>query len=111
MRTSRRPLRRRFARELWRGMEIVWPVLSALLLVMGLLGLLVAKLEGWPLLDGVYFSFVTGLTIGYGDLVPKQPWSRVLAVTIGLSGIVLTGLFVAVGVQALRVALDSEEVS
>lgn len=102
-----RSLRRRFTRELWRGMRIVWPVLSGLLLAMALLGLAVAALEGWPAADGLYFSFVTGLTIGYGDLVPKLPFTRVLAVAIGLAGIVVTGLFVAVCVQALRVALDS----
>jgi len=102
-----KPLRRHFFRELWRGMGLVWPVLSALLLFMAVLGLAVAGLERWPLTDGLYFSFVTGLTVGYGDLVPKSPFARVLAVFIGLAGIALTGLFVAVCVQALRVALDS----
>ena len=102
-----KPLRRRFFLELWRGMGLVWPVLSALLVFMALLGPAVAALEGWPVADGLYFSFVTGLTVGYGDLVPKTMPGRTLAVFIGLSGIALTGLFVAVCVQALRVALDS----
>ena len=101
-------IRRRFIRELWRGLSIVWPVLSALLLFIALLGLVVAAQEGWPLLDGLYFSFVTGLTIGYGDLVPKIPFSRVIAAVIGLTGIVLTGFVVAVAVEALRAALDNE---
>ena len=104
-------LRRRFVRELWRGMSIVWPILSGLLVLMAALGILVSKLEGWRLSDGLYFSFVTGFTIGYGDLVPKLGSTRLLAVTIGLAGIVLTGLVVAVAVQALREALDSKEVS
>ena len=105
MKTSR-ILRRRFMRELWRGLGIVWPVLSGLLGLMAMLGLAVAGLEGWPLGDGLYFSFVTGLTIGYGDLVPKAGLSRVLAVSIGLCGIVLTGFVVAIAVEALRAALD-----
>jgi hypothetical protein len=100
-------LRRFFIRELGRGLGIVWPILSALLVITALLGALVAKVEGWPLSDGLYFSFVTGLTIGYGDLVPKVAFGRVLAILIGLCGIFLTGLVVAVGVQALRIALDS----
>jgi hypothetical protein len=50
---------------------------------------------------------VSGLTIGYGDLVPKSPLARVLSVSLGLSGILLAGLIVAVGVHALHKALDS----
>ena len=103
-----RVIRRRFIRELWRGLSIVWPVVSGLLLFIALLGLGVAIQEGWPLVDGLYFSFVTGLTIGYGDLVPKMPSSRVIAAVIGLTGIVLTGFVVAVAVEALRAALAAE---
>ena len=103
------PLRRRFFRELWRGMGLVWPVLSALLLFMAMVGLAVAGLERWPLTDGLYFSFVTGLTVGYGDLVPKSGLARVLAMSLGVGGIVLTGLVVAVAVEALRAALNSED--
>jgi uncharacterized membrane protein YuzA (DUF378 family) len=40
-------------------------------------------------------------------LVPKAAFSRLFAILIGLCGIFLTGLVVAVGVQALRIALDS----
>lgn len=99
-------LRRRFVSGLQRGLGIIWPILSALLALMAVLGVGVALLEGWPLTDGLYFAFVSGLTIGYGDLVPKGPVSRALAVSIGLTGILLAGLVAAVGVQALNAALD-----
>ena len=49
-------------------------------------------LEDWSLGDGVYFSFVTGLTIGYGDLVPRRALSRFLAILIGILGTLLTAL-------------------
>ena len=52
----------------------------------------------------MYFSFVTGLTIGYGDLTPKHVVSRFLAVVIGLAGIGLTGLIAAISVRALDIA-------
>ncbi|MGZ9006025.1 MAG: ion channel, partial [Burkholderiales bacterium] len=81
------PLTRRFVSLFWTGLGVVWPVLSGLLGLMMLLGMAVALVEAWPLGDGLYFAFVSGLTIGYGDLVPKAPLARVLAVTIGLSGI------------------------
>jgi hypothetical protein len=101
------PLRHRFLAELWSGLGVVWPILSGLLGLMAALGVVVALLEGWPLTDGVYFAFVSGLTIGYGDLVPKAPLARVLAISIGATGILLAGLVAAVGVQALNAALSS----
>lgn len=99
-------LRRSFVREFWRGLAIVWPIVSLLLVFMALLGWVVGVREGWPLGDGLYFSLVTGLTIGYGDLVPKDGLARSLAVLIGMAGIVMTGLIVAVGVHALRKVLE-----
>jgi hypothetical protein len=104
-----RIIRRRFFHELWLGLVIVWPALSGLLVLMALVGLLVARVEGWPLGDGLYFAFVTGLTVGYGDLVPKSGLARALAMSIGVCGIVLTGLVVAVAVEALRAALNNED--
>lgn len=99
-------IRRRFLREFWFGIKIVWPILSGLLGVMAALGITVALLEGWPLTDGLYFAFVSGLTIGYGDLAAKGGLARTLAVSIGLTGILLSGLVAAVGVQALQATLQ-----
>jgi Ion channel len=64
-------------------------------------GLLIGYIEKWRVGDALYFTFVTGLTIGYGDFTPKHMISRLLAVCIGFIGIVLTGLVAAVIVQAL----------
>ena len=69
---------------------------------------LVARLEGWSWFDGVYFAFVSGLTIGYGDLAPKGVLARVLAITIGFTGILLGGLIAAVGVQALQFTAQAQ---
>ena len=57
------PLRRRFRIELLAGLSVVWPVLSVLLLLMAALGVAVAMIEGWSLTEGLYFAFVTGMTI------------------------------------------------
>jgi hypothetical protein len=67
-------------------------------------GLLIGYVEGWRVSDTVYFTFISGFTIGYGDLSPRNSVSRFLAVVIGLAGIVLTGLVAAVSVQALHAA-------
>jgi ion channel len=104
-----RELRRRFYAQLFRGLRIVWPIVSGLLVLMVSLGIVIGRLEDWSLLDAIYFTFVSGLTIGYGDLVPKRPLSRILAIGIGLIGVLLVGLIVALGVRALERASHPEE--
>ena len=101
-----RRLRRQFMAGMGKGLGVVWPILSILLSLMVALGIAISILEGWPLVDGIYFAFVSGLTIGYGDLVPKSHLARALAICIGFTGILLTGLVAAVGVNALTAALQ-----
>jgi hypothetical protein len=60
-------LRRHFLKALWRELRVVWPILSALIVVQLGLGMLVGLREGWQMGEAAYFTFVTGLTIGYGD--------------------------------------------
>lgn len=45
--------------------------------------------------DGLWLSFVTGMTIGYGDVVPTSPAARVFAVFVALVGVALVTLFTA----------------
>lgn len=94
--------RRIFFFALVRQVRVIWPILSGVLIVILGLGFLIGRIEDWRFSEALYFSFVTGLTIGYGDFVPRHLSSRVLAVFIGFAGIVLTGLVAAVTVQALR---------
>ena len=101
-------LRRRFLLAFWWELKIVWPILSALVAIQLALGLLVGYREGWSINDAAYFTFVTGLTIGYGDLVPAHFGTRLIAIAIGLIGILLTGLVAAVGVRALLKATEHE---
>lgn len=100
-------MRRNFLLEFLQGLRIVWPIISGLLGVMVLLGIVIGWQEGWSLGESLYFAFVSGLTIGYGDLAPAEPVSRVLAIIIGGTGILLTGLIAAVGVRALERAAKS----
>ncbi len=99
----RRQLRRIFFAELFQLIRLIWPILSGVIFAMVGPGLLIGHIEGWRIVDALYFTFVTGLTIGYGDLTPAHVVSRLLAVAIGLAGIMLTGLIAAVTVQALQV--------
>jgi len=98
-------VRRRFLAVLARGLYITWPVLSGILMIELALGLLIGFVEGWSVGEAVYFSFVTGLTIGYGDIVPRQTLTRALAIVIGFGGILLAGLVAGIAVSAMRAAL------
>ena len=68
------------------------------------LGMVVGLIEGWSIQDSLYFAFVSGLTIGYGDLAPKTLVTRTLAVFIGICGVLFTALVAAIAVKALGVA-------
>lgn len=103
-----RALRRQFLTHLLAGLRVVWPILVGLLAVIVALGCAVALLEHWSLGEGVYFAFVSGLTIGYGDLAPKAPLARMLAIGIGFVGILFTALVAAVAVQALQASRQQQ---
>jgi len=100
-RRNQRAMRRDFASGMVFGLRVVWPVVSGLLAVIVVLGLLAGLIEGWSMSDSIYFAFVSGLTIGYGDLAPKTLVARTLAIVIGVCGVLLTGLVAAVAVKAL----------
>lgn len=97
-------MRRLFFAALFNQIRILWPIFSGVLLVMLGAGAVVGWIEGWGIGESLYFTFVTGLTIGYGDLAPKSTIARILIVPIGLCGIILTGLVAAISVQALDAA-------
>ena len=96
-----------FLSSLLDGVRVTWPVLSSLLMLQTGLGIIVGTIEKWGAWDGIYFALITGLTIGYGDLVPHQPLTRILAVAIGFFGIALTGIVAALAVRALQATADA----
>jgi len=104
-RQQNKVVRRAFFAALAKALRSTWPILSTFVGLMVALGIIVARLEGWPMIDGVYFAFVTGLTVGYGDLVPKLLLSRAIAIALGFCGILLTGLVAAISVYSLERAL------
>jgi len=67
----------------------------------------VGLLEGWSVQDSIYFAFVSGLTIGYGDLAPTSLLTRALAILIGVCGVLMTALLAAIAVKALTAATDA----
>jgi len=54
----------------------------------------------------LYITFVTGLTIGYGDIAPVTFVGRVVAILTGIQGMLISGLVVAIAVYALRKTME-----
>ncbi len=46
--------------------------------------------EKWSYLDAIYFSATTLTTVGFGDLHPTQPISKIFTIFYILSGVSLT---------------------
>ncbi len=46
-------------------------------------------LEGWSVVDALYFCVITLATIGYGDLTPTTPGAKLFTVFYVINGIVI----------------------
>ena len=97
-----------FARHFIRYALYVRGVLVSLILLLVLGGVAVSLVEGIPLGEAIYFAFITGFTIGYGDISPETALGRVISVAIGLTGMIFTGVTVAIATRALADAVRSE---
>jgi voltage-gated potassium channel len=92
---------RDFALSLWLMVPLLFSLSAAILY----LGHFVGRWEGWSRLDTIYWSFMTVTTVGYGDLRPVDRRSKVIAIVIAFLGLILTGIVIAVAVQATTLAL------
>ena len=46
-------------------------------------------IEGWCWMVSLYFVLITVTTIGYGDLAPTTPLTKVITIFYGLNGVIL----------------------
>ena len=99
-------IRRIFAHAFFDGLHIIWPVLSVILAFIAGVGVVVGLVEGWGVWRGLYFAFITALTIGYGDLVPTRPLTQLLAVLAGFAGITMAALLAGLAVRAFQVSKE-----
>jgi len=93
-----------FLRTLWTDLLYAGPLLIFLLLLIGLIGYLIGRIEGWSLFDSLYHAFINATTVGYGDFRPTEKKAKLLAIVLAFVGLVFTGMVVAI---ALHAANDS----
>ena len=85
--------------------RITWNLRTLYLMLVALImsgAAVIAATEKMSFGKAVYFSFITGLTVGYGDIVPDTALGQVISVLLGLTGILFTGVVVAAAVEAVR---------
>ena len=86
--TFARAVRRGFQDKEFRGILLLVGV--TLLMGTGFYALV----EGWTLIDAFYFSVITLTTVGYGDLSPTTPGSKLFTAFYILMGIGLLFVFI-----------------
>ena len=94
-----------FLREFGVGLWLTCPLWLSLVLGITVLGQIAGKKERWTAFDSYYWSFVTATTVAYGHLRPVNRTSRVVAILIALTGLIFTGIIIAVAVHAATFAL------
>jgi hypothetical protein len=98
---KRLTLMRAFVRAFARYALYIREVIVSLILLIVLGGVTISQVEDIPLGEAVYFAFITGLSIGYGDISPSTGWGRLISVSIGLVGMLFVGISVAIATRAL----------
>ncbi len=91
----------KFVRHFSEYLRFVAPTLVVLLGLLMVAAVLISIDEKIGYGDALYFTMITGLTVGYGDVVPTTILSRVVSVLVGLIGLIFFGIIVAVATRAL----------
>lgn len=86
------------------------PIFGSVVIVLTVGTLVFRGLEGWSLLDSLYFCVVTLATIGYGDLTPTTDTAKLFSIFYVLVGVGILGVFIsAVSHASMQRTLERNE--
>ena len=88
------------------GLYFTAPLLLLIMFTTICLGQMVGRIESWKKFDALYWSFITATTVGYGDIRPSFRTSKILSVIIALTGLIFTGIIVAIAVRSVTYAFN-----
>jgi len=98
-----------FLKIFFLGLGMAIPLFILFIGTICLLGLWVGRHEKWHRYDSIYYAFITATTVGYGDMKPVKKLSKFLAVQIAFMGLIFTGIFVSIAVNAASVAFNETQ--
>jgi hypothetical protein len=90
-----------FSRYFLHHMLVVREVIVIQIILICLGAIAISVLEQLTIEETLYFAFITGLSVGFGDIAPQTTAGRIISVAIALVGVIFVGLVVAVATRAL----------
>lgn len=86
------------------------PIFGSVLVVLAVGTMVFRWLEGWSVVDSLYFCVVTLSTIGYGDLTPSNDVAKLFSVLYIIVGVGILGVFIsAVSHASMQRTLERQE--
>ncbi len=98
----------RFWRHFVDSLGVASGVILVLAAALAACAFFIAHAEDIAYGEALYFTMITGLTVGYGDITPATPIGRVFSVVAALIGVIFVGLVVAIATRALTLTIQEE---
>ena len=97
-----------FVRHFFSVLTVVSHTLIALLALMAMGAGLISIAEGMNYWNALYLTLITGLTVGYGDVVPTTVLGRIVTVLIALIGLVFFSIVIAAANRAVVKTVEEQ---
>ena len=98
-----------FIRHFFHNAYRVRGVLVGLIGSLVLGGVVISQVEQIELGKAIYFAFITGMSVGYGDITPATGFGCLITVLIGMVGILFVGLTAAIATRSLSDLVQQEK--
>jgi len=81
-------------------------ILLTVLIILG--AFLISLFDHKNFAESLYVAFITATTVGYGDITPTTYASKIVAVFLGIIGIIFTGSIITITFEAIRLTLKEQ---